>query len=72
MFSENNIFFVLKNKKQKIVFNCQMYFFYVFLVLDNRKLFSKIFSKQTLNLYFAYKIKIHLKTQFEHIIIFVI
>ena len=46
MLSENTLFFVLKNKNKKTVFRYQTYF----LVLKNRKLFSKTIVKQAFDL----------------------
>ena len=44
----NILSFILKNKKQKITSYYQMCFL-VFFFLENKKLFSKIVIKQTLN-----------------------
>ena len=46
MLFESTIFFVLKNKKQKIIFNHQTYFSIFFYILDNRKLFSRTVTLQ--------------------------
>ena len=46
MFFESTIFFVLKNKKQKMIFNHQTYFSILFYILDNRKLFSRTVTQQ--------------------------
>ena len=42
MFFESTIFFVLKNKKQKIILKIVLFFFYI---LDNRKLFSRTITQ---------------------------
>ena len=46
MLFEITIFFVLKNKKQKMIFNHQTYFSILFYILDNRKLFSRTVTQQ--------------------------
>ena len=42
MLFEITIFFVLKNKKQKIILKIVLFFFYI---LDNRKLFSRTITQ---------------------------
>ena len=54
---KNIIFSILKNKKQKTVFDCQTCFFGFVFVMDNKKLFSKTIVKQTLILLFDFNIK---------------
>ena len=48
MFSENILFSVLKNKKQKTIF-CLSNVFVCFFILENRKLLLRIVIKQTLS-----------------------